>query len=539
MKKNRSESNVIYLSANGPGGVGDVGKRYLHRLRHWHGQSILRPCLDRTNAVRSAEHQVRHEEITMMHRLNGNATTQAKTMTGAQRAGIILTLACFLMLVSSAGAQVTLLYNFGTHAGDPAHPNYPGFVVQGRDGNLYSTSNDGGTDNAGTVFKITPAGQVSVLYSFDGVTGALPSSGLTLGTDGNFYGTTFENGPSNYGTVFKITAEGKLTLLHGFDDSDGAAPWGAPVEGTDGAFYGTTEDGGSANCGTVYRVTAGGTFKTLYNFDGTHGCQPLAPLVLGNDGNFYGTALTGGNNPALGAIFKITPAGEITLLHSFDGTHGFSPYAPLMQASDGNFYGTTVNGGNNEGVVFKVSPAGVFTDLHDFDLSQDGGEPFSALVQGTNGVLYGTTAYGGAFNVGTIYSISLGSGNLSALYSFDVTSGSAPGAALTQHTNGSFYGDSAWGGSDNLGTLYSFNRGLSPFVRLVTTSAKVGKTVQILGQGFTGTTAVSFHGKAATFHVVSNTYLTALVPNGATSGFVTVATPGRVLKSNQVFRVIP
>ena len=180
----------------------------------------------------------------MMHTLNGNATTQARTMTGAQRAGIILTLACFLMLVSSAGAQVTLLYNFGTHAGDPAHPNNPGFVVQGRDGNLYSTSNDGGTDNAGTVFKITPAGQVSVLYSFDGVTGALPSSGLTLGTDGNFYGTTFENGPSNYGTVFKITSEGKLTLLHGFDDSDGAAPWGAPVEGTDGAFYGTTEDGG-------------------------------------------------------------------------------------------------------------------------------------------------------------------------------------------------------------------------------------------------------------------------------------------------------
>jgi uncharacterized repeat protein (TIGR03803 family) len=263
--------------------------------------------------------------------LNFNATTQSRTMTGAPHAGIILALAFFLMLVSSAGAQVTLLYNFGTHAGDPAHPNFPGFMVQGRDGNLYSTSNDGGTDNAGTVFKVTPAGQVSVLYSFTGVTGALPSSGLTLGTDGNFYGSTFENGPSNEGTVFKITSKGKLTVLHAFDNSDGAGPWGAPVEGADGAFYGTTEDGGSSDCGTVYRVTAGGTFKTLYNFDETYGCQPLAPLVLGNDGNFYGTTLQGANNPSFGAIFKITPAGAITLLHSFDGTHGYGPYAPLCR----------------------------------------------------------------------------------------------------------------------------------------------------------------------------------------------------------------
>jgi len=479
----------------------------------------------------------------MMPILNANATTQAKTkrMTGAQRNGIVLALAFFLMLVSGAGAQVTLLYDFGTHAGDPAHPNFPGFMVQGRDGNLYTTSNDGGTDNAGTVFKVTPAGQVSVLYSFDGSTGALPSSGLTLGTDGNFYGTTFENGPSNYGTVFKITSKGKLTVLHAFDNSDGSALWAAPVEGTDGAFYGTTEDGGSANCGTVYRVTAAGKFKTLYNFDGTYGCQPLAPLVLGNDGNFYGTTLglTGGN-PNLGGIFKITPAGAITLLHSFDDTHGAGPYAPLMQASDGNFYGATVNGGQyGNGVVFEISPAGVYTDLHDFDPNTEGGEPFAALVQGTNGVLYGTTAYGGTFNAGTIYSIALGGGSVSTLYSFDGTSARTPGTPLTQHTDGSFYGDCAWGGSDDVGAFYSLNAALGPFVRLVTPSAKVGKTVEILGQGFTGTTAVSFNGTAATFHVVSKTYLTAIVPTGATSGFVTVATPGGTLESSQAFRVLP
>jgi uncharacterized repeat protein (TIGR03803 family) len=481
-------------------------------------------------------------KITRMPMLNATATTQAVTETGAQRAGIILALAFLLTLAPSAGAQFTPLYNFGTHAGDPAHPNYPGFIVQGRDGNLCSTSYDGGTDNAGTVFKITPAGQVTVLYSFDGVTGAFPSGGLTLGTDGNFYGTTFESGPLNYGTVFKITANGKLTVLHAFDSSDGSAPWGAPVEGTDGAYYGTTEDGGTADCGTVYRVTAGGTFKTLYNFDGPHGCQPLAPLVLGNDGNFYGTTLvlTGVNNPNLGAIYKITPAGAITLVHIFDGTHGAEAYAPLMQASNGNFYGATVNGGQyGNGIVFEMTSAGVFTDLHDFDPNTEGGEPFSALIEGENGILYGTTVYGGTFNDGTIYSIPLGGGNPDTLYSFDGTSGTAPGAPLMQHTNGTFYGDSAWGGSDDLGIFYQFSAGRSPFVRLVATSAKVGKTVEILGQGFTGTTTVSFNGTPATFHVASKTYLTAIVPNGATSGFIKVTTPGGILESNQVFRVIP
>jgi uncharacterized repeat protein (TIGR03803 family) len=461
----------------------------------------------------------------------------ASSIANGALASTLLVLASFLTFVSSAGAQVTLLYNFGTHTGDPAHPNNPGFVVQGRDGNLYSTSNDGGADNAGTVFKITPAGQVSVLYSFNGVTGAFPFSGLTLGTDGNFYGTTFENGPSNYGTVFKITPKGTLAVLHGFDGSDGAGLWGAPIEGTNGDFYGTTANGGSGGCGTVYRVTSKGSFTTLYAFDGTDGCQPSASLTLGNDGNFYGTTIYGGNTGA-GAIFRITPAGAITLLHSFDGTHGAQPFSSLIQASDGNFYGTTVDGGAYvDGVAFEISPAGAFTDLHDFDPSKDGGEPFSALVQGTNGVLYGTTNLGGAFNVGTIYSIPLGGGGLSALYSFDGTSGTAPGAALTQHTNGSFYGDSAWGGSDNLGTFYSFSVGLSPFIRLVSTSGKVGATVEILGQGFTGTTAVSFNGVAATFHVGSKTYLTATVPTGATNGFVTVTTPSGVLKSNQVFRI--
>jgi uncharacterized repeat protein (TIGR03803 family) len=148
----------------------------------------------------------------------------------------------------------------------------------------------------------------------------------------------------------------------------------------------------------VDSVTAAGVFKTLYYFNGTCGCQSTAPLTRGDDGNRYGTTTQGGNQPNAGVIFKITPPGHFSRLHSFGGTHGEGSYAPLMLASDGNFYGTTYNGGMyNDGVVFKVSPTGSFTDLHDFDPNTEGSEgysPYSGLIEGTNGVLYGTTSLG-------------------------------------------------------------------------------------------------------------------------------------------------
>jgi uncharacterized repeat protein (TIGR03803 family) len=179
---------------------------------------------------------------------------------------------------------LTVLYNFGTPNSDPEHPSRAGFIAQSRDGNLYTTSEDGGTNGAGTVSKVSPAGRITVVYNFNGTEGGLPYGGLTLGTDGNFYGSTTEGGPSTYGTAFKITPKGVLTLLHGFDSSDGSFPWAPLVEGMNGVFYGTTETGGSGNCGTVDSVTAARVFKTLYYFNGTCGCQSAGHKLLETTG---------------------------------------------------------------------------------------------------------------------------------------------------------------------------------------------------------------------------------------------------------------
>lgn len=458
-------------------------------------------------------------------------------------------LASLLILAALTGVgdsqTYTVLYNLGTNAGDPSNPNYSGIVAQGRDGNLYSTA-PGGANGAGAMFKITPGGTLTVPYSFNS-SDEIPYSGLTLGTDGNFYGTTISGGTSRMGAVFKITSSGTLTVLHNFDGSDGSQPNAPPIQGMDGLFYGTTGQGGMNNLGTVYKMTSSGKFTTLYSFDDTHGNYPIAPLVEGADGDFYGTTLRGGSNGGYGIVYKITPSGKLTVIYDFDLIHGERPFSPLVQGSDSSFYGTTNGGGTiGYGVVFKITATGKLTVLHNLNGTTDGFGPIGGLVQATDGNFYGTASDGGTANQGTIFRISPTKPYpYNILYEFDGTTGSYPEVTLVQHTNGILYGDTQQGGIGNVnpcssgvcGVFYSLFAGLKPFVSLVSTSGKVGKTVEILGQGFKGTTGVSFNGTPATFKVVSSTYLTAKVPSGATTGFVTVTTPSGKLTSNRKFRV--
>jgi len=478
--------------------------------------------------------------------LNNALPLKPRAQTRIFRITMLVIAVLALAAVPIANAQLNVLYNFGTHSGDPENPSNPGIIAQGRDGNMYSTTVTGGTNGLGSVFKITPAGNVTVIYDCDETHGYDLSSGLTLGTDGNFYGAAFLGGTAGFGTIFKITPTGTLTALYNFTGGkDGLYPSAPPIQGTDGNWYGTTQ-GDFSSYGTLYKLTPSGKLTVLYTFVGTQGSdQPRTPLVQGTDGNFYGTTALGGKNNQ-GMIFKITPSGKLTVLYNFDSTHGTTSFSPLIQGGDGDFYGTTISGGSaGAGIAFKITSSGKLTVLHNFSFSSGPAVPYAGLLGATNGLFYGTTYQGGTMGDGTLFSMSA-KGKVSDLHDFDITTGLHPEANLLQHTNGILYGDTYEGGTSvpacgnsGCGVFYSFSAGMGPFVSLVTTSGKVGNTIEILGQGFKGTTAVSFNGTAAKFTVVSDTYMTAVVPPGATTGAVTVKTPGGTLTSNKLFRVTP
>ena len=459
---------------------------------------------------------------------------------------------------SIAPAQTySSLYEFGGKSGDPTNPQYSGIIAQGRDGALYSTAPDGGAlcGFCGAVFKVTPSGALTVVDSFNSTAGSgyAAFSGLTLGTDGNFYGATEAGGQFNRGMVFKTTSSGTLTTLYNFGTcaypcTEGLYPKAPPIQGTDGNFYGTTpysNDG--LNDGVVYRITSAGKFTTLYKFTSSGGYNPLAPLMQANDGNFYGTTASGGtafqpcyaSSPGCGTVFKMTAGGKVTFIYKFSRTDGAGPFGSVIQGTDGNLYGTTSAGGTSGfGTVFKLTLAGKLTVLHDFN-GTDGETPQAGLVQANDGNVYGVASAGGTLGYGTIFKVT-STGTFSVLYNFENTHGKTPEVPLFQHTNGILYGDTFQGGSSGRGVFYSLNIGAPEFARLQTTSGKVGSTVSILGQGFTGTTAVSFSGVNATsFSVVSDTYLTANVPTGGKTGTISVLRPSGALNSIQQFKVIP
>jgi uncharacterized repeat protein (TIGR03803 family) len=520
---------------------------------------------------------------------------------------LALSLAALLITVIAlpARAQLSELYAFQYNSA--ATSSYPdgaipmAELIQGADGNYYTTTSIGGAGTCpgevedqipgcGAVVKITPAGTLSVLYSFPYDTststapnGWFPQAGLVQGKDGNFYGVATEGGIggeacadttglSGCGTVFKLTKTGTLTVLHSFCGgsgcgslaTDGAEPTGRMVFGANGDLYGTTQVGGLFNGfynqGTIFRITTSGTYTVLHVFSGNFGstpdgANPAAGLILASNGDFYGTTTAGGASKE-GTVFKMTPAGKVTLLHSFTGSSdGSMPIGALVQASDGNLYGTCYSGGaNGTGTAFRITTKGVFTKIYDFAAEAAPGNigylPRAGLIQASDGNLYGTAWQGGAFTAtGTIYQLTLaGAGTLEA--SFEASStGFSPLGALVQGTDGRLYVTLQNNGGENSddvqdqGAISVLNLGLDPPApgpfEFAPAKGLVGAKITLRGSAFVGTTAVTFNGTSAASVVDASGYITATVPPGATTGTISVTNAGGTTTSKTSFTVLP
>ena len=396
---------------------------------------------------------------------------------------------------AQAGVIFTTLYSFGAvqdtngNLLDGANP--AAALVPGDDGCFYGTTENGGTNGVGTVFKISAQGVMTSLWSFSDVTdGAIPVSALLRGNDGWFYGTTWSGGTNGFGTIFRISTSGEFTCLYSFTGTnDGGRPSAALVQGQDGYLYGTTFLGGAGSAlsgeindpgpgyGTVFRTSTSGVLSNLYSFTGTNdGASPRAALVQDSDGYFYGTTSAGGLTNNLGTVFKISTNGALTTLYAFgsvrdtngDSLDGAAPQAALVPRSDGYFYGTTSGLGDLiAGTVFKMSTNGVLTTLYSFTGIDNGAAP-NGLVQGSDGNFYGTSqldwwyVWGGPIyplnhpNDGDLFKISP-NGVLTSLYAFDTdngTNGANPTAALVQGSDGSLYGTTSHGGTHGWGTVF-------------------------------------------------------------------------------------
>lgn len=346
-------------------------------------------------------------------------------------------------------------------------------AIQAADGNYYGTTLAGGANNFGSIYKMTPNGTLATVYSFTGAgDGGFPASALIQGSDGDLYGTTIgtysgTTSGAQFGTIFKLTTSGTLTTLYTFGSSanTGSYPQPALVQGSDGSFYGVAPGGGSSSTpGFVYKITSAGSLTTLYTFcnatNCTDGYEPTGTLVQGTDGNFYGVTYWGGSGvSASGTVFRISSSGSFTSLYSFcktqssDCTDGTNPQGGLVQAADGNLYGSTVNGGGFTGVVdggtfFRITPSGTLTTLVDgFFCAGTGCYPSNTFTLGSDGNLYSVFNNGGNEGPyilgGTFYELTT-TGGFQVLYNFcsqaNCADGEIPVGSPIQGNDGNFYG---------------------------------------------------------------------------------------------------
>ena len=358
-------------------------------------------------------------------------------------------------------------------------------LVQGTNGYFYGTASTGGDYGTGDIFSLSESGSLSNLYSFPEITdtNGIPQydfypNDLALGTNGNLYGTTQGGGSNFSGTIFLVTPAGAFQNLYtfspmnaNFENADGGIPIGALAQGPDGNFYGVTQYGGLNGTGTIFQLTPAGGFTNLYSFsalneDSTNsdGAIPNALVLEAGSGVFYGTTQAGGTVGS-GAVFQFSPAGGLTPLYSFQSGRTNDPSLPntaLVEGPNGNFYGASTFGGSKSGgTVYEVTPAGGVTVLYSFPSSDDGAS--ATLTLGSDGSFYGATSGDGTNGTGTLYKMTL-AGAYTKLYSFpalntngDNTAGANPSAALLLGADGDLYGTCLEGGANGSGTIFRFS----------------------------------------------------------------------------------
>jgi uncharacterized repeat protein (TIGR03803 family) len=370
---------------------------------------------------------------------------------GASGAGVVFKL-------DTSGSEA-VLYSF-TGGNDGAYPNN---VIRDLQGNLYGTTTNGGASGAGVVFKIDTSGHETVLYSFTGGNdGAYPNLNVALDLVGDFYGTTNNGGTAGVGVVFKVNLAGRETVLHTFTGgNDGAYPNGV-MRDLQGNLYGTTSYGGASGAGVVFKVDTSSHETVLYTFTGGNdGGYPDAGVTRDWLGNLYGTT-NGGGSAGVGVVFKLNPAGEETVLHTFRrGPVGNQPFeAGVILDEFGNLYGTNAFGGaGGSGTVYKLDPSGNATALHAFPGTADGQYPYNGgVIFGSDGHLYGTTLIGGRGGAGVLYQLDR-DGDEKILYTFDfftVSGYGQPIGTMTRDSAGNIYGTTAIGRAEGLGygTVY-------------------------------------------------------------------------------------
>jgi uncharacterized repeat protein (TIGR03803 family) len=409
-------------------------------------------------------------------------------MTSLRLAGALLAMLSVLPCRAQLGGE-RVLHSFTAGPGDGQSPYSP--VLLGADGALYGTTWGAGAKSAGTIFRINPDGSsYAVLRSFTNTPdGATPFAGLIQGRDGVLYGATYYGGTSNAGTIFKISTNGLgYAVLRSFTDSpDGANPHGSLVQGQDGALYGTTYGGGTAGIGTVFKLNPdGGGYSVLHSFtNAPDGMTPFAGLIQGSDGRLYGTT-SGAGAYSAGTVFALgTNGGDYTVLYSFgffpDGT---SPQAPLVEGAGGVLFGTTVSGGSNGyGMVFRLNLAGAnYARLVAFTNAPDGANPYAGLTLGADGALYGVTTWGGVTNGGTIYRLSQDGSGYAIMHHLGRVpkDGTQPFASLTAMPGG-LCGTTKNGGTNGFGTIFRLTFAPSLALSLTNQAGLVSVT------GFPGT----------------------------------------------------